>query len=83
MDRGICNEKSTPSATIEKLYKLFARFELPTCIVSDNGKAFTSNEFQSFIKRNGIQHLLTVLYHPSSNRQAERAVKYLKKQLKK
>ena len=69
--------------TIGKLYELLSRFGLPNCIVSDSGPAFASAEFPTFMKRNGIPRLLIAQYHPSSNGQAERAVQYIKKQLKK
>jgi len=44
-------------------------------VVSDNGSAFTSVEFQ---QQNGITHVKTSLYHPSSNGLAERAVQTFK-----
>ena len=34
---------------------------------------FSSTEFHEFMKRNSIRHIRTALYHPSSNRQVERA----------
>ena len=43
-------------------------------LVSDNGTAFTSHAFQSYMKRNGIKHILTSPYHSSSLSLAERAV---------
>ncbi|KAL5469129.1 hypothetical protein EMCRGX_G030333 [Ephydatia muelleri] len=47
-------------------------------VVSDNGSAFTSAEFQTFVKRNGIRHVRSAPYHPSSNGQAERVVQTFK-----
>ena len=41
-------------------------------------KLFVSAEFESFLKRNSIQHLASAPYHPSSNGLAERAVKTFK-----
>ncbi len=47
------------SAVINTLRLLFAMHGLPDVIVSDNGAAFTSTEFQEFADRNGIRHVTT------------------------
>ncbi|UYV65376.1 K02A2.6-like [Cordylochernes scorpioides] len=69
--------------TIEQLRCLFARFGIPRTLVSDNGTGFTSEEFRQFMTRNGIRHLRTAPFHPSSNGLAERAVQTIKTGLKK
>ena len=74
---------ATSSATIEKLRTSFAQFGLPETIVSDNGTCFVSEEFESFLQANGIKHVTSAPYHPSSNGLAERAVQILKNGLKK
>ena len=56
-----------------------ARLGLADMAVSDNGPQFTSHEFASFMKVNGIEHRLTPTHHPSPNGQAERFVQILKK----
>ena len=69
--------------TIQKLRTLFATHGIPEIIVSDNGTGFTSNEFQMFVKRNGIRHVTSAPYHPASNGLAERAVQTFKDGLRK
>lgn len=74
---------TSSEATIKALRPMFACHGLPEIIVSDNGTAFTSNEFQEFVKRNGIRHITTAPYHPATNGLAERAVQTFKAGLNK
>ncbi|XP_055695953.1 uncharacterized protein K02A2.6-like [Lutzomyia longipalpis] len=74
---------TTSSYTISMLTETFARFGLPEVIVTDNGTQFTSAQFSEFCKSNGINHIRTCVYSPSSNGQAERFVDTLKRALKK
>ena len=73
LDVHIMNS-TTSAKTIEKLRMVFSVHGLPHKIVTDNGTAFTSNEFRQFMAQNGIKHVTSAPYHPSSNGQAERAV---------
>ncbi|KAL5467062.1 hypothetical protein EMCRGX_G031233 [Ephydatia muelleri] len=68
---------------IKALRRVFATHGFPEVLVSDNGTAFTSTEFQTFVKRNGFRHVKTAPYHPASNGLAERAVQTVKEALKK
>lgn len=70
-------------STIDKLRDCFARFGLPNTIISDNGPQFVSEEFQTFCKNNGIIHLTSTPYHPSTNGAAENSVKSIKSALNK
>ena len=74
---------ATSAATIEKLRTMFSQFGLPESLVSDNAAYFTSEELETFVKRNGIRHSTSAAYHPASNGLAERAVQVVKQGLKK
>nr|XP_023659478.1 uncharacterized protein K02A2.6-like [Paramormyrops kingsleyae] len=74
---------ATSQATIEKLRQSFSVFGLPKMLVSDNGTCFTSIEFESFMKQNGIRHVRSAPFHPSSNGLVERAVQTFKEGMKK
>ena len=56
---------------------------LPKLLVSDNGTAFTSAEFQEFLSHNGFRRLTSAPYHPSSNGLAERVVQIFKSNMQK
>ena len=73
----------TSTRTINKLSELFSIHGLPQKVVTDNGTSFTSSEFQEFMASNGIKHVTSAPYHPSSNGLAERAVQSFKLGLKK
>lgn len=73
---------TSASQTISKLTTLFARFGLPQQLVSDNGPPFTSGEFKSFLKSNGIRQTLSPPFHPATNGLAENSVKNVKKRIK-
>ena len=52
-------------------------------VVTDKGSNFVSKEFEAFLKQNGIYHIKTAPFHPSSNGLAERAVHTFKEGMKK
>ncbi|XP_011862003.1 PREDICTED: uncharacterized protein K02A2.6-like [Vollenhovia emeryi] len=68
--------------TIYICRQVFATYGLPRVFVTDNGRSFVSEEFEKFLKANGITHRLTAPYHPATNGQAERYVQTLKNSLK-
>ena len=49
---------TTTSKTIKVLRDLFARFGIPEQILSDNGPQFASEDFQAYIKSNGIHDII-------------------------
>eukprot|EP00731_Ephydatia_muelleri_P036424 Em0253g4a len=75
---------SSPSSqqAMRILRHTFATHGLPDILVSDNGAAFTSAEFQLFVKANGFRHVRSAPYHAATNGLAERAVQSLKNALK-
>lgn len=75
--------KSTSSEkTISVLRTIFARNGLPEQIVSDNGPQYTSEEFQDFMRKNGIKYFKSAPHHPATNGLAERFVQTFKKSIK-
>lgn len=74
---------ATSTATIQELRATFAQFGIPETVVTDNGSCFTSEEFKMFLHKNGITHFKSAPYHPATNGLVERAVKIVKKGLKK
>ena len=74
---------ATSAVTINKLKLTFSSLGLPEILVTDNGPAFSSQEFAAFSKANGIRHVTSVPYHPASNGLAERAVQTFKCAMKK
>ncbi|XP_035219021.1 uncharacterized protein K02A2.6-like [Stegodyphus dumicola] len=70
--------------TIECLRDCFARYGLPSVVVSDNGPQFTPAEFETFIRNNGIKHKTCAPFKPvtGSNGQAERYVYIVKQALR-
>ena len=58
-----------------KLREIFASYNLPETMVSDNGPNFTSTEIDTFLAGNGIKHTTV---NPVSNGQEGRAVRAFK-----
>ena len=51
-------------------------------MVSDNDAQFTSEEFATFVRSNGIKHTKTAPYHPATDGLAERMVQTFKSAMK-
>ena len=69
---------TTAHSTITAMRIIFARYGLPTQVVSDNGPPFQPAEYKEFLRKNGIQRILVSPYHPYSNGLAERFVQTFK-----
>ena len=75
--------KSTNAvSTIKALRSVFARFGLPSQLVTDNGPPFASQEFKVYCENNCIKHTTSAPYRPQGNGAAENAVKTVKKAIK-
>lgn len=72
----------TADSTIRMCREMFSTFGVPSVLVSDHGVQFTSEQFQQFLRMNGIVHKMGAPYHPATNGQAERYVQTLKQKLK-
>ncbi|KAL1466663.1 hypothetical protein MTO96_026465 [Rhipicephalus appendiculatus] len=77
----VIEETARQCPVIDVLRSLFATFGIPRKVISDNGKAFISNEVKQFYASNGIQAATSPTYHPATNGQAERYVAELKRAL--
>lgn len=73
----------TSQATTTRLKRLFSAYGLPEQIVTDNATTFTSDEFQRFVKQNGIMHTRSAPKHPATNGLAEKYVQTFKRGMKK
>ena len=69
---------TTSKATIRRLREIFAQHGLLDMLVSNNGTNISSEEFAEFQRSNGIIHVKTALYHPSTKGLAERNVQTVK-----
>jgi hypothetical protein len=81
IDVKVCKD-ITSKTTIRYLREFFTNFGICETLVSDHGSQLTSNEFQSFLKMNGVIHKMGAPYKPSTNGQAERYVQTFKQKLK-
>ena len=69
----------TTEITIAGLDELFTIWGLPKTLVSDNGPQFASADFANWCRSNGIMHMTSAPFHPSSNGEAERLVGVFKR----
>ena len=72
----------TSEVIIQRLVRIFAIYGIPEEIVTDNGRQFISDTFETFLKRNGIKHHRVLPYWPSGNGEVERFNATLKKTIK-
>ena len=74
--------RSTSSTRIiESLKPIFARFEVPHTLKTDNGPQLVSEEFETFLAENGIEHRTTPTLWPQTNGEVERQNRRLMKSI--
>ena len=73
-----CGNNTTAASTIQQVRQFFVDKGIPVRLRTDGGPQFTSKEFQDFLKRWNVKHMITSPHHPQSNGHAEAAVKALK-----
>ncbi|CAK5074612.1 unnamed protein product [Meloidogyne enterolobii] len=73
----------TSKVIISTFNDIFCLFGNPKTLITDNGTQFCSTETENFLIEQGVEHLTSPIYHPSSNGCAEKAVQTFKKGLKK
>lgn len=75
--------KLVTAATVERLKVIFARFGIPETLLTDNGPQFASCEFAEFARDYDFEHVTSSPRYLQSNGEAERAVRTVKRLLKK
>ena len=72
------NKVDTAGVT-KALRPMFARYDIPETLMTDNGPQFDSAEFAMFAKKWGFKHDTSSPRYPQSNGKAENAVKTIKR----
>ena len=72
----------TSQKVISILRRLFTTHGLPLSLTSDNAANFKSQEFEAFLKENGIYHRLVTPLHPAANGEVERQNRSLMKRIR-
>ncbi|XP_067216875.1 uncharacterized protein [Linepithema humile] len=71
--RLLKSKTEVPGVVKEYITEMSVRFgRKPIALRTDNGKEYISSELTDFLKKEGIQHQLTVVYTPQQNGVAER-----------
>ena len=73
---------TTSSKVISTLRRLFTTHGLPFSITSDNAANFKSQEFETYLEENGIDHRLVTPLHPAANGEVERQNRSLMKRIR-
>ena len=69
---------ATSRQVIKALREVFVSLGVPVRLRTDGGPQYKSREVAAFLKRWGVQHVMSTPYYPQSNGHAEAAVKTMK-----
>jgi len=69
---AVALKKATAAIIVRNLVQFFSRNGFPGGIISDNWPQFFSQTFDTFCRKNGINHIRTSVYCPESNGIVER-----------
>ena len=75
------NDANTVVSFLQK--NILSRYETPRTIISDGGSHFANKIFAKLMSRYGIQHIMSLAYHPQTNGQAEISNREIKRILEK
>jgi transposase InsO family protein len=78
-----CRKASTEEPITMIKNVIFPRFGTPRIWISDGGIHFTGKNFRKFLSKLGIEHRVSMAYHPQTNGQAETSNRQLKSILNK
>ena len=62
---------------------IFSRFGVPRAIISDGGLHFCNRSFENLLKKYGVTHKVSTVYHPQTNGQAKLSNREIKHILEK
>ena len=84
MYRNGLRQQLVPRVMLTKLWDFYkknilSRFGTPGTIISDGGSHFANKVFDKLMGRYGIEHIMSLAYHPQTNGQAEISNKEIKK----
>lgn len=70
--RFYATKTTSSKEAIDCLRQYFQSYSRPRSVVSDRGSAFTSDEFETFMDENNINHVKIATGSPQANGQIER-----------
>ncbi|XP_045120347.1 uncharacterized protein LOC123509838 [Portunus trituberculatus] len=73
-----CGADTTATRTMQMFCRYFREVGVPLRLRTDGGPQFASADFQNFMERWGVHHIVTSPHYPQSNGHAEAAVKSVK-----
>lgn len=70
---------TTTTAVVSRLKRIFARNGYPEVFTSDNGPPFNAEDFDNYLKQNGVRHRKITPYWPQATAKEERFMRTLGK----